>query len=346
MPFLIEATIKADVTDFDGTPIKEDAIIKKLNGLCCADDTAINYLDEIDAEGFRGGYLRLIYDESKRRLNLSIQIDSPRKLNLKELKCLRENLEGQMFDGIGSGAFNELGRHANLQVSHSYSAKVACKQSEGKAWKPIATTVKSNERKIQSIAKAMQRLDDKAEVKVPASKSSTSPEKKVQSKTRKINYKKLLRLLDKVDREFNISQIEVELQAIGSDLSGLEDRQFPTGNFQSAKLLKILLKAGLPPDAMDSGGHPLLYQAAPSPPALKALVKLGVDVNRQGEDVNKMTALMRACHLDRLKSVEVLLALGARPNIKDAFGRTALEWLDKRSRNKEKIAAMLKKPAK
>ena len=152
--------------------------------------------------------------------------------------------------------------------------------------------------------------------------------------------------MDKVDREFNIPQIEVELQAIGSDLSGLADRQFPTGNFQSTKLLRILLKAGLPPDAMDTGGYPLLYQAVPSPPALNALLKLGVDVNRQGEDVNKMTALMRACHLDRLKSIEVLLTAGARPNTKDAFGRTALQWLDKRSPNKEKIAAMLKKLAK
>lgn len=348
MPFLIEATIKAEVTDFDGTLVKEDTIIKKLNGLCCADDTAINYLDDIDAEGFRGGFVRLIFEESKRRLNLSIQIDSPRKLNSKELKCLRENLEGQIFDGIGSGAFNELGRHANLQVGHPYSAKVACKQSEGKAWKPTPTTVKSNERKIQSIARAIQRLDEKGEVKVKSlsNKSSKSPANNAQPKTKKINYKKLLRLLDKVDREFNIPQIETELQAIGSDLSGLEDRQFPTGNFQSTKLLKILLKAGLPPDAMDKGGHPLLYQAVPSPPALKALLKLGVDVNRQGEDVNKMTALMRACHLDRLKSIEVLLSAGAHTKIKDAFGRTALEWWDKHSRNKEKIAEMLKKPAK
>ena len=225
MPFLIEATIKAEVMDFDGSVVKDKALVKKLDGICCYDDTALNYLDDLgDTQGFRGGYVRLRHEEGKRGLYLSIEIDAPRKLNRKELTTLRENLTGQIFDGIGSGAFNDLGRHAGLQITHPYSAKVVCKQSEGKAWKPRATTAKSNDRRIAAIAKSERKLDKQKSVKTPTTSTKSAV------KTKQPNFRKLLRLLDKVDREFIIPEIQKEVDAVG-DLSGLEDRQFPTGNF-------------------------------------------------------------------------------------------------------------------
>ena len=97
------------------------------------------------------------------------------------------------------------------------------------------------------------------------------------------------------------------------------------------------MKAGLRADILDAKGHPLLYQTVPSPPAIKALLKLGVDVNRVAEDVYHFTALMRACHLGKLKSLQVLLEAGANPNAKDAMGRPLEHWIDKRARDKDKI---------
>lgn len=153
----------------------------------------------------------------------------------------------------------------------------------------------------------------------------------------------MVRLLSKVDREFILEQIEAELSAIGGDLSQLPAGTFPSGNFRDPKFLRLLLKAGLPPESLDSKGQTLLFQAAGSPACLEVMLKHNVNVNRANTDFFGYTPLMRAASLGSLKCVQILLDAGADAKAMNASGDTALNKIDSHSRDRKTIEALLKK---
>jgi ankyrin repeat protein len=137
-------------------------------------------------------------------------------------------------------------------------------------------------------------------------------------------------------------QIEAELEACGNDLSCVGHGEYPHGNFNDPKLLGLLLKAGLPPETTDLKGNSLLVQATVNPKCLKLLLKSGADVNRVCDSYNATTALFRAAWLGKRKSIEFLLEHGADPSIKDKSGRSALDVVDKRSRERQAIIDLLR----
>ncbi len=156
------------------------------------------------------------------------------------------------------------------------------------------------------------------------------------------NLKKLFRLLAKPERDRLFDQIKSELEACGNDLSTVSDGEYPYGNFNDPKLLRLLLNAGLPPETTDVKGGSLLIQAAVNSKSIELLVKKGADVNRVCEKHIVATALIRAASLGKRKSVEVLLQNGADPTIKGRSGRTAEDVVDKRARERQKIVDLLR----
>jgi ankyrin repeat protein len=148
--------------------------------------------------------------------------------------------------------------------------------------------------------------------------------------------------LAKPERDQLFDQIQAELESCGNDLSSIGDGEFPYGNFNDPKLLRLLLKAGLPLEVTDTKGNSLLIQAAVNPQCLELVLKNGADVNRKCESYNATTALFRAASLGKRKSVEVLLQHGADPTIKDKSGRSAADVVDKRSRERQAIIDLLR----
>jgi len=72
----------------------------------CLQGTVLEYLDPSfpHRTELRGGYLRLVL--GGKQLRVAIEIDSPRKLTEAELTALRDDLDGQVSDGIGEGGFD------------------------------------------------------------------------------------------------------------------------------------------------------------------------------------------------------------------------------------------------
>lgn len=276
----------------------------------------------------------MIADE-RGRLQIAVEVDSNRKLTATELKALREDLASQISDGIGAGCFSFLTPATGASVVAVLPLKVHCTQVEGKAWKPSASTTRENARRIAAIKKEIDARDAAAD-EAPAVKSAKGAAKAPR-------LKKLLRLLAKVDRERLYDEIKAELVATGDDLSSLADGELPSSNFHDAKFLRLLLNARLRPEILDASGYTLLYQAAPSARCIEMLLKQGVDVNRICQDYSKTTALIRAAWLGEIKSVETLLAAGADPSIRDDAGKTALDRVNPRSRNKQAIEDLLRR---
>lgn len=77
-------------------------------------------------------------------------------------------------------------------------------------------------------------------------------------------------------------------------------------------------------------GHGLLHKAAgamkDSPELVQYLIDSGLDVNGQGEGMQKGSPLIEATSSGNVESVRVLLKAGANVNAEDAFDRTALSF--------------------
>ncbi|MEZ6090660.1 MAG: ankyrin repeat domain-containing protein [Pirellulaceae bacterium] len=344
MRYKTTCSLQAQLVDHDGTNVSSDELARKLDGLACHSDSVLNYaeLAFADACALRGGYPRLALDE-KGRLLMAVEIDSQRKLTRKELGELREDVVGQLTDGIGTGCFDELTTSTGLGVQLRFPVKPNCTQTEGTAWRPKATTERGNKQRIATAAKLIKKADSIPN-KSPASRvavaggagTAASPGKRNQP-----NFQKLFRLLAKPERDQLFDQIKAELEECGNDLSGVGDREYPYGNLSDPKLLRLLLNAGLPPETTDVKGNSLLVQAAVNPKCIELMLKHGADVNRVCDSHVATTALIRAANLGKRKSVEILLEHGADPSIKDKSGKAAWDVVDKRSRERQAIVDLL-----
>jgi hypothetical protein len=369
MPYKTSYSLQAQLVDHDGSLVGCEQLEQMLNGLACHSDSVLNYTELAFAEecSLRGGFPRLVLDE-KGRITMSVEVDSGRKLTRSELHELREDIEGQLTDGIGAGCFDELTMSTGLGVQLLYPLKPKCTQTLGTAWRPRPTTEKGNKQRIAAAAKWVEKQDShstkpapskktKPSIKSAPSKKTTPLNKPASSKEadvregakiatsnnqQKPNLQKLFRLLAKPERDQLFDQIQAELESCGNDLSSIGDGEFPYGNFNDPKLLRLLLKAGLPLEVTDTKGNSLLIQAAVNPQCLELVLKNGADVNRKCESYNATTALFRAASLGKRKSVEVLLQHGADPTIKDKSGRSAADVVDKRSRERQAIIDLLR----
>lgn len=352
-------SLSAQLVDHDGSLVASEGLVRKLDGLACHTDSVLNYAEVDFAEecALRGGYPRLVVD-AKGKLAIAVEVDSEQKLSRKQLSALRADVEGQLTDGIGAGCFDALSVATGVAVEVRFALKSKCTQTEGSAWRAKATTEKGNQQRIAAAKKIVAKMDTappkkvaakKAPVKKPTVKKPTVKKPAVKKaaavapagKKDRPNLKKLFRLLDKPERDQLYDQIKAELDACGNDLSMVGDKEYPYGNFNDPKLLRLLLKAGLPPETTDVKGNSLLIQAAGNPKCLELLLKQGVDVNRVCDSYYASTALIRAAFLGKRKSVEFLLEHGADPTIPDASGDLAKDIVDKYSRDRQAIIDLL-----
>jgi len=341
-------SLQAQLANHDGSIVSSAPLLRKLVGLACHADSVLNYaeLDFAEECALRGGHPRLVLDE-KGHLTIAVEVDSQRRLSRKELSVLRQDFEGQLTDGIGAGCFDELAVSTGLTVELRFPLRSKCKQTEGTAWRPKALPQKGNQLRIAAAIKLVGKMDS-APSKTGASKRSAvkaTAAATTRSKQERPDFKKLIRLLAKPGRDQLFDQIKVELEACGNDLSLLGNDEYPYGNFNDPKLLRLLLKAGLPPETTDVKGNSLLIQAAVNPKCLELLLKAGANVNRVCNSSFASTALIRAAHLGKRKSVEILLGHGADATIKDKSGKFAQDIVDKRSPERQTIVDLLQRSA-
>jgi hypothetical protein len=336
-------SLRAQLVDHDGAIVSYEPLTTKLCGLACYSDSVLNYAELPFAQetALRGGYPRLAVGE-KGNLIISVEIDSRRKLTPKEVRVLREDFTGQLTDGIGAGCFDDLTIATGITVVPRFPIMSKCTQTEGTAWRPRASTKNGNVRRICVAAKLVEKIDFSGS-KTDARLKSTVPEKDAVKNTdirKKPNLNKLFRLLAKPERNQLFDQIKAELEACGNDLAMVGDGEYPHGNFNEPKLLRLLLNAGLPPEITDAKRYSLLIQAAGDPKSIELLLQHSVNINRvcDGDDA---TALIRAARLGKLKSVELLLKNGADPSIRNRAGKAAIQVVDKRSRNRQAIVDLL-----
>lgn len=345
MRYKTSYSLQAQVVNYNGAITSSDRLTRKLDGLACHSDSVLNYTELIFAKecGLRGGHPRLVQDE-KGRLTMTVEVDSQRRLSRNELIALREDFEGQLTDGIGAGCFDRLTTATSLAVELRFPLRSKCAQTEGTAWRPKASTEKGNEQRIAAAAKLVERMDSAPSKTGAARRPTTDGTSKVSppNKQKLPNLKKLFRILAKLERDQYFDQIKAELEASGDDLSMVGDGVYPSGNFNDPKLVRLLLKAGLPPETKDVNGNSLLIQAVVNPKCVELFLKEGVSVNRVCDGSFGTTALIRAASLGERKSVEVLLAHGADPMIKNKAGKTAADVVDKRSRERQRIIDLLR----
>ena len=344
MRYKTSCSLNVQLVDRNSAIVSFVRIIRKLDGLACFSDTTLNYAELSFSKEYalRGGHPRLVLDD-KGRLTMAVEIDSLRRLSRTELKALREDIEGQLSDGIGAGCFDELTTSTGLAVELKFPLKSKCTQTEGTAWRPKASTNRGNEQRIAAIAKMVEKLDSSPQKLLTPKKSATDETVAAPSsdKLKPPNLTRLFRLLGKPERDQLFDKIKAELEACGNDLSMVVDGEYPAGNFVDPKLLRLLLKAGLPPESTDAKGSSLLIQAAGNPQCLKLLLKEGVNVNRVCDNRFATTALIRAAWLGKRKSVELLLEHGADPAIEDMSGKLAEDLVAKHSRERQKIVELL-----
>ncbi|MGE3777858.1 MAG: ankyrin repeat domain-containing protein [Pirellulaceae bacterium] len=336
-------SLRARLVDHDGAIVSSEPLSLKLDGLACHSDSVLNYADLPFAEdtALRGGYPRLVVDE-KGNLTISVEVDSRRKLKPTELRALREDFAGQLTDGIGAGCFDELTTVTGIAVTPRFPLSSKCTQTEGTAWRPMASTKKGNEQRVAAAAKLVEKMDlAPRKAGAPRSTAHQKDAVKIRDKQEnKPNLNKLFRLLAKPERNQLFDQIKAELEACGNDLTMVRDGEYPYGNFSDPKLLRLLLNAGLPPETTDVKRNSLLIQAACDPKSIELLLKHSANINRvcDGSDA---TALIRAARLGKRRSVELLLTYGADPAIRNKAGRAAIDVVDKRSRDRQVIIDLL-----
>jgi hypothetical protein len=301
------------VSDTLDEPVTDPQVLAALADICCLEGTVLEYLDTRlpEQEQFRGGYLRLALEG--KRLRVRIEIDSPRQLKKTELVALRGDLDGQVSDGIGEGAFDFIGEVAPLSVvtfPEDGPGRSTLVQTSGDSWRPARATTEAaaNRRRCRAAARAATAAERAAD------------ERRAKKRGAKPNPKQLFRLLGAGDR----TAVAAEVAKLGGDLSFIKSGQLPFDLLQDRPVLRILLDAGLDPNLHDRDGHSLLWLAVGSAPCLSLLLDRGADVDLRNTEVYEETALMRAAGLAHAASVRVLLARGADPRLKDYFGTTVL----------------------
>jgi ankyrin repeat protein/predicted DNA-binding WGR domain protein len=158
-----------------------------------------------------------------------------------------------------------------------------------------------------------------------AKPKSTAAETKSNKSKPTLNH--LLRLMkhDHITDECDEVEEIVEVISELGDLSGIQDGEWPNiDQFESPRLLRCLLEAGLNPEILDKDGNSLLSQCVVHPDCIELLVERGVAVDRRsGRD--DMTALMRATYKGDQECVQRLLDAGADPTLEfSKFARLML----------------------
>jgi hypothetical protein len=306
-------------------PIRDASVLEKFDGLSCLEGTVLDYLDEAipNRELFKGGYLRLHWDGKK--LLVQIEIESPEKLKKTELKQLQDDLEGQVSDGIGEGAFDFVSDETELSIltfTRDRPEKRKFTQSDGTVWSPGEPTSEeaANRNRCMAAQKAFQALEKAAEVK--ASKST-------KKKAGPPNPKKLAKLLVGLNQypkpTTKLSDVEAEIAALGGDLSFIGSGVLPYERYHDLKLLQLLLDSKLNPNLHDREGHSLLSLTIGDLPCVKLMIDHGADVNFRDTYVYQSTPLMEAARLGQIETVQLLLEKGANPKLLDFFKRSALD---------------------
>lgn len=102
------------------------------------------------------------------------------------------------------------------------------------------------------------------------------------------------------------------------------------------KIVQLLLAAGANANQTDNYNRNILYEAAcfNPPEVIDMLIKAGANVNLQATDgIHNSTALINACRHQKQDSAEIvrlLLEAGANASVKDAKGKTALDYATER----------------
>jgi hypothetical protein len=326
MGFKISYTLAVSVNDSLDQTVKNAQVLTALAGLSCLEGTVLDHLttEFADQKDFQGGYLRLTWEGDGRPLQLSIEIESPRELTKAELKKLRENLDGQVADGIGAGAFDFVTDATGLSIEMwalDSRKKSTLVQSQGTAWRPQskAAEAKRNRQRCKEIKSVVE----------TAEAEQVNQAKKKSKGAAKPDPKGLFNLLQKSDgypRPKNIAkQIAAEIANLGGALSFIASHKMPFVNFRSADVLPLLLDAGLNPNLLDKEGHSLLWLSIWDVKCLSLLLDRGADINLQNDDVFRETALIRAAGAGEAKGVRLLLERGADPRLKTFFGQAALD---------------------
>ncbi len=140
--------------------------------------------------------------------------------------------------------------------------------------------------------------------------------------------KRLLQLMKHdylTDEDDAVEGIEELIEELG-DLSGIPDGAWPTiDKFESPRLLRCLLRAGLNPEILDKSGNTLLSQCVVHPECIDLLLEHGVDVDRRSGRNNE-TALMRATYKGDEECVQRLLDAGGDPTLEfSTFAKVMLD---------------------
>jgi hypothetical protein len=127
------------------------------------------------------------------------------------------------------------------------------------------------------------------------------------------------------DEDEALPEIEELIAELG-DLSEIEDGTWPSiDKFESPRLLRCLLAAGLNPEITDKKGGSLLSQCVMHPESIDLLVQRGVDIDRRSGRDNA-TALMRATYMGDEECVQRLLKAGANPTLEfSPFAKVLLD---------------------
>lgn len=117
---------------------------------------------------------------------------------------------------------------------------------------------------------------------------------------------------------------------------------------KDTEMVRLLLAAGASADHVDNYNRNHLYSAAVACPAeiIGMLIRAGAQVNRVCTDPgSRCSALINVCKFqiasDRAEAVRLLLEAGADPTLKDASGKTALDYA--RANGYTESAALLEK---
>ncbi len=337
-------TAPASVKDSLDNAVKDAGVLAALADLSCLEGTVLDHLSaEIDdAKTWRGGFLRIAFSETGAPIQVIIDIESPRELTKQELKLLREDLDGQVSDGIGEGAFDFLSEAADLTIE-TYPPgcrKSMLVQSDGNAWMPKnrATEAKLNRERCKRAAEAMKQCEAAVTAKASPKSGKGTAQRDIK------NLMKLLILSDSHRRPKDIvRKIGAEIASLGGDLSFIKSKKLPFVNFRTENILILLLEARLNPNLLDQEGQSLLWLSTWNVKSLAALLERGADVNIVNDDVFKETALIRASWTHEIESVRFLLERGANPRIRTFFGGTALDKAkENASSNPENAKAVIK----
>lgn len=138
---------------------------------------------------------------------------------------------------------------------------------------------------------------------------------------------------------FAVSCIEIEPRLASARSNGRTLLHFAAGASCLPLAIK-LLRAGVDPNVLDSGGHAPLFRAAGGSDAevVRELIRAGASVDHAG-GVAWSTALHQAARFGNAGIAEALLHAGASPSAQDKKGHTPLD----RARNcrRKDVAALL-----